>query len=240
MILELLLVAAILAVVGLGIYTSMQHKSSTAVAAKSALSTSPSTTATPNPYAGWKTFCSSKTNACFKYDSSWTLAECAPVEINMQDFQNCPSAETVTVSAPNKAINVEWFLDPYDASKTDTCTQGKTSFPGTSYSDITQVPKTPNLYFLSVKDSGSSSYDYTGFLALTTGSNGQPPTVGQSGAICPPGPSFLSQDGKFKITFNYSYDVNTNPDLTAAQQIAPPSQADLNSVKQTLLSYYYK
>lgn len=236
LILELVLVAVALGLVGLAVYTSMHRKSSPAVAIKSNPTPSklPSPTAipTPDPYAGWKTFCSAKTNACFRYDPSWTFEECAPVSINAQHFQNCPSAETVSIIAPTFRIN--WFLDPYDATKTYTCIQGK------SYSDTTRVPSVPNLYFVNIKDNGSTNYDYAGFLALTTGNNGQPPVVGQSGATCPSDTSFLSQDGKYEISFDYDYSVNTNPKLSVSEQSAPPSQANLSSVKQTLLSFYYK
>jgi hypothetical protein len=208
---ELVLVAVVLGLVGLAIYTSMHHKSSPTVAIKStpapSKSPSPTATPTPDPYAGWKTFCSAKTNACFRYDPSWTLAECAPESINTKYFQNCPSAETVAIIAPTFRIN--WFLDPYDATKKYPCVQGK------SYSDTTRVPDVSNLYFVNIKDSGSTSYDYTGFLALTTGKNGQPPVV-QSGATCPSDTSFLSQDGKYEISFDYDYAVNTNPKVPAS------------------------
>lgn len=206
-----------------------------------------SASADVNQYVGWKTFCSAETDACFKYDPSWTFTECAPKQVNEQGhFQNCGSMETVSVISPNN-LRINWTVDPYDATATNECTQGKTSYPGVTYSDSTKVQNSGNLFFVNVKESpngttyvGDPKYDYVGHLALTTGINGQQPTVGQAGALCPPGPAFVAKDGKFKITFSYSYSVNTNPKLPASDQDAAPAQADLDKVKQTLLSFYYK
>jgi hypothetical protein len=238
----ILIVVGILGFTGWFVYHSQK------VANKN-YSSQPSATQTPttkkptkptNQYAGWKTFCSSETNACFKYDPSWTFTQCAPVQVNMQGrYQNCPSAETASVISPDNT-RIDWFLDPYDASATNYCTQGKTSYPGVTYSDITSVKNASNMFFVNVKEDGSSGYDYNSHLALTTGDNGRQPTVGQSNALCPPVPAFLSKDGKFKITFDYGYSVNTNPKLPASDQNAAPSEPDLNSVKLTLLSFYYK
>jgi len=198
------------------------------------------TTKAADPYAGWRTFCSSETDACFKYEPSWTFTQCAPVQINMQGhYQNCPSAETAAVVSPDNT-RVDWFLDPYDATAANYCTQGKTSYPGVTYSDITQVKDAGSLFFVNEKQDGSSGYDYIGHLVLTTGVNGHRPSIEQSGALCPTSPAFLSKDGKFKITFGYNYSVNTNPKLPVSDQNAAPSQSDLNSVKQTLLSFYFK
>lgn len=204
------------------------------------VSTATKSNTTTKAYAGWKTFCSSETSVCFKYAPSWTFAQCAPVQVNMEGhFQNCPSIETASVIGPDN-ITISWFLDPYDATAANSCTQGKTSYPGVTYSDITKVPDVSNLFFVNVKNNGSSNYDYVGNLSLAAGEDGHQPTVDQKNSLCPPDPGFLSKDGKFKITFDYSYAVNTNPNLPASDQNAAPSQSDLGSVKQTLLSLYYK
>lgn len=196
-------------------------------------------------YAGWKTFCSSVTNGCFKYDPNWDFQECAPQQINAQGFQDCSPTEQVDIVAPNQGTEpstIIWDVEPYDASQPDACTQHESSFPDITYSDITKAPAVSNFFYLNLKDTsgGSAKYAYTDDLALTTGANGQPPTVGQRGALCPPAPSFLSQDGKYEITLSYAYNVNMLPTLPASQQVPPPSQTDLDIVKQTLLSFYYK
>lgn len=244
-VLLILIVVSILGFTGWYVYHAKQasNKNYSAAASLSAPAykkkAATAVTTTTNAYVGWKTFCSSKTSACFKYDPSWTFAECAPVQVNEQgNFQNCPSSETVSLIAPDKVTRVDWYLDPYVATDTGPCTQGSSQH-GSTYSDITAVPNTSNLYFVNIKNNGSSSYDYVGFLALTTGYNGQQPTVGQPSSVCP-SDSFLSKDGKYKITFDYSYDVNASPNLPASDQNPPPSQTDLSSVKQTLLSFYYK
>lgn len=193
-------------------------------------------------YAGWKTFCSSLTNACFKYGLGWTFAECAPAQINMQFFQQCGDSngntgeiESVSLIGPDDT-RIDWSVGPYNASATDICTQGKTSYPGVIYSDITSVPSTSNLFFVNVYESQSGVFHQ----ALTTGHNGMPPTVEQPGALCPPVPYFLSRDNNYTVSFNTSYVVNTNPKLPESEKSFPPAQSVLDTVKQTLLSFYYK
>lgn len=190
--------------------------------------------ATPNPYSGWKTFCSSMTNACFKYDPHWTFAECAPMQVNMQEFQNCPSPESVAVVSADKTARISWYVDPYEANK-NSCTS-----VSQTYSDITRVPGVDNLYFVNAKVNGSTNYDYVDSLSIVKSDNGQQPTPSQPGTPCISNDSFISEDGRYVISFGVKYAVNTNPGLQLSARIYPPSQATLNSIKQTLLSFYYK
>jgi len=155
----------------------------------------------------------------------------------MEEFQNCPSRESVSLVAPDRAARIEWFADPYDATKTGACAQDTSKV---TQSDVTKISNVNDLYFVNVKTAGSSNYDYVDYLGLAANSNGQPPTVGQSNGLCPAYSGFVSKDGKYKIDFSYTFSVNTNPSLSPSQMISPPSQATLDSVKQTLLSYYYK
>lgn len=152
----------------------------------------------------------------------------------MQEFQNCPSSESVSIIAPDRAAHISWYVDPYEANK-NSCTS-----VAQTYSDITQVPNTDNLYFVNTKINGSTSYDYVDSLSIINGNNGQPPAPSQPGTPCVSNDSLISKDGKYVISFGVKYAVNTNPKLQASEQSYPPSQTTLNSVKQTLLSFYYK
>lgn len=79
LVLELILVAAVLAVAGLGVYTAMHRKTSTVATkvspspSKSA-SPTPTPTPTPDPYAGWKQGSLASEKLMFKYPSNWTLS----------------------------------------------------------------------------------------------------------------------------------------------------------------------
>jgi len=213
------------------------------------LSTTKKAIKSVDTYAGWKAFCSGVTNACFKYDPSWTFAECEPQQINMQNFQDCApeGGEMVSLISPDKLDRIDWSVVPYDASVVNQCTQGRTSYPGVSYSGITQVPNASNVYYVDVTESpngttfiGDPKYDSIDHIALTTGLNGHSPTLGQEGALCPVNPSFLSRDGKYQLAFSYDYDVNTSPNIPTSDRSYPPLQAVLSSVKKTLLSFHYK
>jgi hypothetical protein len=210
-------------------------KSKTASSSTSSTQANAKTPAKTDPYAGWKTYCSSETNACFKYDSSWTFAECAPARINVEEFQNCPSSESISLIAPGRTARISWDVDSYDVTKPGTCTKPSSEI---TQSDATKVPSVDNLYSVNVKYDGSSNYDYTGYLGLTAGENGLPPTVGQAGSLCPAYSGFISKDGKYKIDFSFNFNVNMSPNVPASQRVSPPSQAVLSGVKQILLSYY--
>jgi len=107
-ILELLLVAAVLIVTGVGIYTASHRKSHTEVASTPkttrAPSMSPTPSPTPNPYAGWKTYTVPEaTNISFKYPADWTVIE------NLHDTVTTPFNRFVKILAPNK-LNREDFV----------------------------------------------------------------------------------------------------------------------------------
>jgi hypothetical protein len=194
-------------------------------------------TTTPLPiynYTGWETYCSSLANACFKYDPSWTFAECAPAQINMSEFQDCGTEGVAIILSDGTRIG--WDVEPYDATQIDNCNPNQHSYPGLTYSNITQVPNTTNLYFVNMHDGYNEQGGYQIDLTLLNGDNGQVPEVGETGSLCPTNSIFRTNDGKYMIDFSASFGVNTNP----GQDNSLPSQTDLNSVKQVLLSFYYQ
>lgn len=244
----ILLVVSVLGFTGWYVYHTRQTSDNNSGKASNS-SNSTAVTHEPNPYAGWKIFCSGVTTACFRYDPTWTFAECTPLKVNLQDFQNCApdGGEMVLLISPDKMTMVSWSVAPYDPSAVNQCTQGRSSYPGVTYTDITQVPNVNDLYYVHVTESpngttyiGDPKYDNNDHLSLVMGINGKQPTVGQAGALCPPVPSFLSKDGKYELAFRYDYTVNTSPNIPASERSYPPSQTASNAVKQTLLSFYYK
>ena len=109
MILELVLVVAVLAVAGLGIYTSMKHKSST-VAAKTTQGPSKPASPTPDPYAGWQSYTLKYEKISLKYPSGWALsdqtANCQNTDSEGQLLYT-PGSDCVTITSPDQlAINI--------------------------------------------------------------------------------------------------------------------------------------
>ncbi|HUB93141.1 MAG TPA: hypothetical protein VMB52_01415 [Verrucomicrobiae bacterium] len=191
------------------------------------------TTATANPYAGWKTFCSSVTNACFKYDPTWTFAQCSPTQVNMKNyFQDCGQIEDVSLISPNNT-RIDWYLLNANDLSVSQCANDPSKV---SYSDITQVPNASNLFYVNINDSENIAGGYIDRLALRNGDNGQAPTPSFAGAICPGFDYFSTQDGKYVASFGLNYSVNDKPQFNTDL----PNQSDLSIVKQTLLSFYYK
>lgn len=73
----LLIVVVVALVAGAGAYLwHKDHSTEMSIgnsSSKSGSSTTTGTTTTPDPYAGWKTYCDSTYHYCFKYPSGWTL-----------------------------------------------------------------------------------------------------------------------------------------------------------------------
>lgn len=215
--------------------TSAVPVSTTASTSKPAISTKTTTTPTTNPYIGWKTYCSTFTDACFKYNPSWTFAECAPQQINQKYFQDCSPDEGVKLILPDGTI-IDWGVTPYVASSIDNCNANQTSYPGLTYSDITQVPGATNVYYVDMQDGYNVDGGYQVYLTLLNGDSGGQPAVGETGSVCPTNPIFTSKNGNYTINFNAGYFVNTNPGQTNTM----PSATDISEIKQVLTSFYYQ
>lgn len=76
LVLELVLVALVLTVAGIGVYTAIHRKPAPIAATKASPSPSksPSPTPTPDPYAGWQQGSLQAEKLTFKYPVSWTLS----------------------------------------------------------------------------------------------------------------------------------------------------------------------
>jgi hypothetical protein len=75
LIVELVLVAMVLAAVGVAVYMAVNHKTAPTVASKTipTPSKSVSPTPTPNPYAGWATCADNYEGLSIKYPTNWTV-----------------------------------------------------------------------------------------------------------------------------------------------------------------------
>jgi len=98
LVLEVILIAIIMAVAGFGVYIYIRHQSTISVATNS--SPSPSSAATPDIYAGWKTYTSSFEKLSFKYPPSWTPVAAFP--------SNIPSGDAFAVQSPG-GHKVSWI-----------------------------------------------------------------------------------------------------------------------------------
>ena len=185
-------------------------------------------------YAGWKTFCSSVIKGCFKYDPNWIFAQCAPVEINAHPyFQDCATIEDVQLISPSKTASINWYLMDSIDPTVKQCVNDPSKV---SYSGIEQVPNIDNLYYVNIKDEQNIQGGYLSRLTLRNGNNGQVPTPSYPAAICPGFDYFLTSDGKYVVSFGLNYLVNDKQQFNTNL----PSQTDLQTVKKTLLSFYYK
>lgn len=91
----ILIIVALVGGVSFVVYKD-NHKINTAAAITTTATTS---TVQTNPYAGWKTFCDSNFNYCFKYPADWTLTNY--------------SGNYVTVVNPAKSVYVS-YDDPFE------------------------------------------------------------------------------------------------------------------------------
>lgn len=111
---EGLVVVLILVIIGFGGYyvwhTQHNSKSTTSatttstkstISSKTTTSTNTIATTTPNPYAGWKTYCDKSTGGCFQYPASWT-------EQNYSQCQNSCYTDVI-FSSTTKTVQVEYM-----------------------------------------------------------------------------------------------------------------------------------
>jgi hypothetical protein len=103
----LLLLVAVVAVlvVGGGVYVYRQnHKakasvSTTGTVSKTAPRAGTKSTATSDPYAGWKQYCSTYGGVCFKYPADWTTSE---------GQTSIADVSSLTVTSPTGKVKVEY------------------------------------------------------------------------------------------------------------------------------------
>jgi hypothetical protein len=99
LVLEVILIVAVLAIVGLAVYQGNSAKNKMA----SRPTPTPATSATPtpsNPYAGWKTYTSATEKASFKYPADWVKV--ASLE------SNDPKADSVGYQSPDGSAGIYW------------------------------------------------------------------------------------------------------------------------------------
>jgi prepilin-type N-terminal cleavage/methylation domain-containing protein len=105
-----LLVVAAIALAGVLVYRH-DHKTKTVNASTTASTTKPKVTvstnnktvATVNPYAGWKSYCSSDGGLCIKYPTNWTYANVSNQGSNPEEY---------TFTSPDNKIDV--IYEPND------------------------------------------------------------------------------------------------------------------------------
>jgi hypothetical protein len=217
---EALLFILIVAVIGFGGYYvwHTQHNKKTPVtttstSSKSSTSTKPITTATttPNPYAGWKQYCSTYEKSCFKYPSTWTLTnECS-------SSAPCPSSENIVLISPDKStINFESSISG----------RGGECQPGSADSFITSVTPLPNIKSLYLVQFSRADIDGIA-LGVDDTINGAVPKTGDTGSC------FEYTSYTAKNTPNAGVDLSGNVSSSA-------KSADLSDAIKIINSYYYQ
>jgi hypothetical protein len=95
---EALLIILILAVIGLGGYYVYHTNHKT----KAVSASTKSVTAAANPYAGWKSYCSTVGDICYKYPANWKFSS---------SFNQGPSPESDSITSPSGEVKVVYASD---------------------------------------------------------------------------------------------------------------------------------
>jgi len=167
---EGLLIILILAVVGFGGYYvyHTNHKTkaavSTTAAKESTASSNKSTVAkTTNPYAGWKTFCSTMGGLCLKYPTNWTFKQTL--------LSQSISPERDVFTSPSGSVVVDYLPRNGEGPTGNNSTVNIVSVNNTQESDMDVVGAI-------IKNLDGTSPGYVAQLFVTGNPNGY--TTGQT------------------------------------------------------------
>lgn len=163
-----LLVVVVLAVIG-GSGAYVYHKNHKAKASPSTTSTTqtgkttktpPKTT--PDPYAGWKQYCSTQEKSCFKYPANWATKDVGAVD---------PAGDGLQLTSPNGTVI--WFQSAVSGL-------GGACDPSTPHVYIHTVVAEPKVSGLYLVESGTQAA--INHVGLVNATNGQQPQTGDTGS----------------------------------------------------------
>ncbi len=183
------------------------NTSTTSTKTSTKTSTSTTTkTAAADPYADWTQYSSAQEKSSFKYPSNWTTKNIGAVD---------PAGDGIQLTSPNGSVIV--FQSAVSGL-------GGACQPGTPDVYINKVTANTHVSSLYVVESGTQGK--TNHIGLVDGTNGQPPTTGDTG-------SCVSQ-----TTFASKHDASVYAWLESngTNNLKP---TDLNTAELILESYTY-
>ena len=177
---ELLIILVVLVALG-GIGAYAYHRShdtkkvsSTATSSKTSAQTDKKkgTTTTPDPYAGWKQYCSAQEKSCFEYPADWTTKDVGAVD---------PAGDGLQMTSPSGTVI--WFQSAVSGLG-GAC---QPSTPDVFNHKVIAAPKVTGLYIVE-----SGTENATNHIGLVDSSNGQVPKTGDTGS-CNSATTFTSK-----------------------------------------------
>jgi len=198
----LLLIIVVALIASSGIYVWHQHQNSkpttrtttaSTIGSKSGSSSSTSTKTTPDPYAGWKTYCDSTYHYCFRYPGDWTLSGTTPA--------STPGSEGgISLLSPDGTVQITYGNAFVKDSNTVSFIPSLISKLSAANQDVTLVGGyTPTSGDNGLAGNNIPVYEVVDSSFLST----YPLTVGHAGGF-PNNPAFSDQ---------YSADVDYNGSL---------------------------
>jgi len=179
LVLELVLLAIVLTAAGFAGYKYITHKNAAGTVPKPKPHiASPSSSATPNQYAGWQTYTSKTEGLSFRYPPDWTYKNTGSAD---------PSDDGGTFSGPG-GLNVAW--DSAISSLGGAC--NPSTDPHVYFRQLTKITSTPDDYIL---ESGKQDSTQNVSVVNQEYDPAIPLRLGDSGT-CIYYPLFKSRDGK--------------------------------------------
>jgi hypothetical protein len=210
---EVLLLLIFLAIIGfIGVYVA-HNRSGKPVAVSSSTSKSANSsksTAAPDPYIGWKQYCSAHEKSCFKYPSNWTFTD------NCGSAYACQDMDNVTITSPSKST--VGFTSSVTGRGGD-CAGAQDSFITT----VTPLPKASGLYIVQFSRADVDSVNF----GVDDKVDGAIPKTGDTGAC------FMYTQFAAKNTVNAEASLDGSVPNSA-------KAADLSDALLILKSYYYQ
>lgn len=163
---EAILVALVLVAIGSAFYFANKARTSkndySVVVPKSNKAATTAPTPTPDPYAGWKQYCSKQEKSCFKYPTTWTAKDVSAVD---------PSGDGLQLTSP--AGTKVWF-ESVVSGLGGAC--DATKDPHVFINKVIAEPNAANVYIVESGDRNNTLH-----IGLVNGTNGQAPKLGDIG-----------------------------------------------------------
>lgn len=229
----LLILVVILVIVGGGLFVyhqNHQNKPTATTNASASKSTNNQKTAanTNNPYEGWKTYCDSVYNYCFRYPATWTVVSSASA-------QTVGGEGGINLLSPTKSVQVTYGNDFVKDSSVVSFMPSMVSKLTTASQDLTLVGG----YVPSSGDNGLAGNDVPSYrVADSSTLNTYPLTVGQAGQL--PSNSAFTDQGTGDTSYKGSLTSRPAIAINSVQESQNwLNSADAKTSVQILESLYY-